>query len=606
MKKLINQPRNAVHDMVEGLALSHPGLALLDGSTTVVRDGRRPDRVAVVSGGGSGHEPAHAGYVGPGMLTAAVCGDTFTSPSVDAVLDALRATRTDAGTLLIVKNYTGDRLNFGLASELARAEGIETRTVLVADDVALGAGPTATGRRGLAGTVLVHKVAGAAAEAGASLDEVAAEAGAVAQAVGTMGVALGSCTVPANGRPTFELGDGEIEWGLGIHGEPGIRRAPLESADELARKLLEHVVADRGLTRGDRVALLVNGLGGTPPMELSIVTRACVRWLAAEGFVLERLWTGAFLTALEMPGCSVSLLRVDDATLDRLDAPALAPAWPAAHLGRPAGEIRRVSRPATGAGSSGAGSSGAGTSDTGTSDLESSDLESSDVGASDVGTSGTGAGPGSPPALGQPVEAVCRALVAAEPELTAQDAAVGDGDLGQSLLRAAEAIRRDHPGYGAAPAEVLRGMAASVRTAVGGTSGPLYAVLLLRAAAVLEREAGGSARPPARVWARALTEGAAEVGRLGGASLGDRTMLDALVPAAEAFRTALTAGTPPWSALRLAAEAAEKGAAATASLTPRLGRSSYLGERALGHPDPGATAVARWLAALSAYGDREA
>ncbi|MFF5970022.1 dihydroxyacetone kinase family protein [Streptomyces sp. NPDC012769] len=588
MKKLINEPRNAVQEMVEGLALAHPGVALLDGSTTVVRDGHRPDRVAVVSGGGSGHEPAHAGYVGPGMLTAAVCGDTFTSPSVDAVLDALRATRTEAGTLLIVKNYTGDRLNFGLAAELARAEGIDTRTVLVADDVALGADATATGRRGLAGTVLVHKIAGAAAEAGASLDQVAAEARAVAEAVGTMGVALGSCTVPANGRPTFTLGDDEIEWGLGIHGEPGVRRASLESADELARRLLERVATDRGLVRGDRVALLVNGLGGTPPMELSIVTRSCVRWLAAQGFVLERVWTGEFLTALEMPGCSVSLLRVDDATLSRLDAPALAPAWPAAHLGRPAGEIRRVARPEVPRSAAEAGT-GAGT---------------SAPAVQTTAAAGT-AGAGARPTLAGPVEAVCRALVAAEPELTALDAAVGDGDLGQSLLRAAEAIRRDHPGYGEDPADVLRGMAASVRRAVGGTSGPLYAVLLLRAAAVLERDADGRARPPAPVWARALAEGAAEVGRLGGASVGDRTMLDALVPAAESLRTALAEGTPPRAALRLASEAAEKGAAATASLAPRLGRSSYLGERALGHPDPGATAVARWLSALAAYADGE-
>src|SRR5262245_42186979 len=242
MKKLINRPEDVVEEMIEGLAAAYPGLQRLPGQTVLVRAdlpdaAERP--VAVISGGGSGHDPAPAGYVGRGMLSAAVAGDVFTSPSPDAVLAAIRATAGPAGVLLIIKNYTGDRLNFGLAAELARAEGMAVETVVVADDVALRGTVEPSRRRGIAGTVLVHKVAGAAAAAGLPLAEVAREARAVATSIGTMGVALGPCTVPAAGHPGFVLGDDEIELGLGIHGERGVQRTSLRRADELVDTLLE-------------------------------------------------------------------------------------------------------------------------------------------------------------------------------------------------------------------------------------------------------------------------------------------------------------------------------------------------------------------------------
>ena len=247
MKKLINQPEDVVEEMIQGLEAVHPNLQRIPGETVLIRAdlpsaGDRP--VAVISGGGSGHEPAHAGYVGRGMLSAAVAGDVFTSPAPDAVLAAIRATAGPRGAVLVVKNYTGDRLNFGLAAEVARTEGIPVETVLVADDVALTEVLGMEGRRGLAGTILVHKVAGATAESGGSLDEVAANARAVAAEVRTMGVALTSCTVPAAGRPTFELGEQEIELGLGIHGEPGVSRIRMESANDLVDRLLLAVIAD--------------------------------------------------------------------------------------------------------------------------------------------------------------------------------------------------------------------------------------------------------------------------------------------------------------------------------------------------------------------------
>src|SRR4051794_359112 len=262
--------------MLEGLCDLHPNLALLQTEDVVVRAGLPPPAerpVAILSGGGAGHEPAHAGYVGAGLLTGAIAGDVFTSPSVDAVLAGIRAAAGPAGAVLVVKNYTGDRLNFGLAAELARAEGIPVELVVVADDVALHATVPPERRRGIAGTVLVHKLAGAAADAGQTLTAVTALARDAAAELGSMGVALGACTVPAAGRPGFEIGPAEIELGLGIHGEQGVERAALQPADALVERLLGTILADRGLHAGEKVALLVNGLGGTPPMELAILAR---------------------------------------------------------------------------------------------------------------------------------------------------------------------------------------------------------------------------------------------------------------------------------------------------------------------------------------------
>ncbi|HEY4298839.1 MAG TPA: dihydroxyacetone kinase subunit DhaK, partial [Paraburkholderia sp.] len=296
MKKLINDVGAVVPDMLDGLAALNPNLLLLQGGTIVVRADAEAvaarGEVALISGGGSGHEPAHGGYVGHGMLSAAVAGEVFTSPSTDAVLDAIRAVAGRAGALLIVKNYTGDRFNFGLAAEIARAEGIPTEMVIVADDVALTANGDHAGRRGLAGTVLVHKIAGAAAAAGRPLAEVAQIARDVAASLGTMGVALSACMVPAAGKPGFELADDEIEWGLGIHGEPGVERGAMEPADAIVGKLLTKIVGDLSLQSGERVALLVNNLGGTPSSELSVVAGSALRYLAARNIKVERAWAG--------------------------------------------------------------------------------------------------------------------------------------------------------------------------------------------------------------------------------------------------------------------------------------------------------------------------
>ena len=559
MKKLINDPATVVRDMLEGVVALSPATVLLADENVVIRSGlpeTEKRKVAVLSGGGSGHEPAHAGYVGAGMLTVAVAGDVFTSPSTDAVLAGIKAAAGPAGALVIVKNYTGDRLNFGLAAELARAEGIPVEIVVVADDVALKDTVPADRRRGIAGTVLVHKVAGAAAEQGLPLQAVARIAREAAEKLSSMGVSLGSGTPPAVGRPGFVLGEAEIEVGLGIHGEQGVRRMPVASADELVKLVLETIEADGRLKSGDRVTLLVNGLGSTPPMELAIVARSAVARLEAKGVVVERAWAGTFLSALDMPGFSLSVMHVDDATLSLMDAPTDAGAWPRG------GAVNR------------------------TRVLPSAGVEKSATAENTITAAGE--------RLRAAAELVAGALIAAEPKLTQLDSVTGDGDLGTSMVRGAEAILALPMESFADVSGGLMAMANAMRKAIGGSSGPFYATGLMRAS----RHLAGIEKPTAQQMAEAFVAAVAAVSELGGARPGDRTMIDALHPAAETFRDKLAGGASAAEAWRSAVAAGVAGAEATASMKPRLGRASYLGERAVGHLDAGAVAVSIWLEAI--------
>ncbi|MEO8749344.1 MAG: dihydroxyacetone kinase family protein [Allobranchiibius sp.] len=550
VKKLINDPLDVVRESMEGVVLTQPGTAILRDRTIVVRADRVSHGpttdlpVALISGGGAGHEPAHAGYVASGMLTAAVSGAVFSSPSVDAVLDGIRAVTGTGGALLIVKSYTGDRLNFGLAAELARSEGYDVRMVVVGDDVALADDDDNAGRRGLAGTVLVHKSAGALAEQGGCLDDVAAVARAVAAAVGTMGLGLTPCIVPGSDEPGAEIAAEGAELGLGIHGEPGVLSIDMAPADELAARLVDTIVSDRQYGSGVRVVALINSTGGTPPMELSIISRAVVKLLQDRGIEVDRLYQGLVMTSLEMAGCSVSLLATDahDGLLDLLDAPTGSLSWPGHGVAQAPG-LTQVDVPAG---------------------PELTDDEAGEGNATDEQCSAA-------------IERACKALLDAEDELTQMDKVVGDGDLGTALARGARAWLAD-PGRGGA-AHQLRALSGVVRREVGGTSGPLYAAGLLRAAEAVR--AGGD-------WAAALRAGSEGVQELGGAAEGDRTMVDALAPAAAAAGDGLAA----------AQQAAHRGADGTADRVARRGRSSYLGDRVKGHPDPGAVAIAVWLDAL--------
>jgi ATP-dependent dihydroxyacetone kinase len=565
MKKFINRPEDVVEEMLRGLVLLHPGSVRLSGHKVVVRtdsEQARAQQVAVLSGGGSGHEPAHAGYIGVGMLSAAVLGEVFTSPSSDSVFAAIKAVAGQHGALLVVKNYTGDRLNFGLAAEMARAEGIPVEMVIVDDDVALNGTELAVGARGLAGTVFIHKLVGAAAAEGKSLADVASTGRAAVESLATMGVSFSAGTSPTVGKPSFELGEGEMELGLGIHGEPGAKRTHLQAADALTETLLIEILKHGKFGDEKRVAVMVNNLGATTEMELAIVARHAVPFLESKGFTVERIYAGTFLSSLDMAGISISVLGVNDERLRLLDAVTTAPAWPNLLKQRPG-------------------------------------RSESQIAAKDSAKAGSPTGGGAQSEAGRKamlaIESACRALIEAEGELTEMDRFTGDGDLGTSMGRAAKAVQS---AIGSYPLDdipaTLKALGHTLRRELGGSSGPLYGVLFLRCGNVLS----SSGETGLAQWAEALDQGCVAISELGRARAGDRTMLDALDPFAKTLKKSI-GGKTLREAVVAAVEAAERGVEATAQMKPRVGRSSYLGDRVLGHPDPGAKAISIWLRAVS-------
>ena len=333
MKKFINTPDTVVTDALRGMAIAHRQLSIDIEQRLVVRGDAPVDgKVGILSGGGSGHEPLHVGYVGPGMLDAACPGEIFTSPPPHQVLEATRRINAGAGVLHIVKNYTGDLLNFEMAGDLARAEGIDVRAIIVSDDVAVSDSLYTAGRRGVGATVLVEKICGAAAERRWPLGKIADLGERVIQNARSMGIALTSCTVPAAGKPTFAISDDEIEVGIGMHGEPGRYRQTIVPAHELARILLDPILEDMPLESGQRVLVYLNGMGATPLMELYTMLNEVAQALDERGVVIKRTLVGPFMTALDMAGCSVTMLRLDEEMVDLWDAPVSTPGltWGAA------------------------------------------------------------------------------------------------------------------------------------------------------------------------------------------------------------------------------------------------------------------------------------
>ncbi len=324
MKKIVNNVENLVIEMCEGMIKAHPDMLAFNAKYKIIRR-KNPNRakVSLISGGGSGHEPSHGGLVGKGMLDAAVCGDVFASPSTIQVYQSILETKSDKGTLLIVKNYSGDCMNFNSAAEMAEEDdGIKVEKVYVNDDVAVKDSLYTVGRRGVAGTVFVHKCAGAAAEKGLEIGAVKAVAEKVIANVRSMGFAFTSCTVPAKGTPTFTLADDEMEFGVGIHGEPGTAREKVVSADELAQKLLDRILPDLPFSSGCEVAVMINGLGATPIMELYLLNNSVAKVLEKAGIKVYRTFVGNYMTAIDMAGASVTLLKLDDELKGYLDAPA--------------------------------------------------------------------------------------------------------------------------------------------------------------------------------------------------------------------------------------------------------------------------------------------
>jgi dihydroxyacetone kinase-like protein len=328
MKKLINKPEDVVKEALAGMAVAHPDLIRVDVEQQLIvrKDAPLQGKVGIISGGGSGHEPMHGGFVGHGMLSAACPGAVFTSPVPDQMLAATRAVNGGAGVFYVIKNYTGDVLNFEMAAELAAAEDIEVASVVTNDDVAVQDSLYTAGRRGVGVTVLLEKIVGGLAETGAPLEQVAALGQKVNNQGRSMGMALTPCTVPSAGKPTFELGEDEMEIGIGIHGEPGRRRVKLAPADEITEMLTTPIVDDLGLKSGDQVLAFVNGMGGTPLIELYIVFNTLHRILQGKNITIARSLVGNYITSLEMAGCSITLLRMDDELIKYWDAPVHTPA----------------------------------------------------------------------------------------------------------------------------------------------------------------------------------------------------------------------------------------------------------------------------------------
>ncbi|OEL22076.1 putative 3,4-dihydroxy-2-butanone kinase [Dichanthelium oligosanthes] len=620
-KKLINDPNDVVTQFIEGLVETYPGLQYLDGFPEIKVVLRSDvavgtyDKVAVICGGGSGHEPAHGGFVGQGMLTAAVSGDVFTSPPVNSILAAIRAVTGPKGCLLVVTNYTGDRLNFGLAAEEAKSEGykVEVSHVLcllsinldkkwrmyfygyvqqhqmaiVGDDCALPQTQGIVGRRGLAGTILVNKVAGAAADAGLPLEEVAEQARHASELVGTVGVALSVCTLPGQ-ETSNRLGSEQIELGLGIHGEPGAAVTELQPVDVVVTRVLKQIFSPETqyvpITRGDRVILLINGLGATPIMELMIATRKAVRELQLEyGIDTDRVYTGSFMTSLDMQGFSISIMKSHTTILQCLDASTKAPYWPAGADG----DRQKTAKIAVPASPSCAMKSDK---------LILSYLCSFSVNWQMLQQSRELTKQGC--ILEASIEAGAKEIIRIKDSLNEWDSKVGDGDCGTTMYRGAVGILDDmkkcYPMNDAA--ETVNEIGATVRRVMGGTTGILYDILCKAAYASLK----GIKTVEAKHWANALQASIGAISKYGGAHVGYRTMLDALIPASTILRERLEAGDDPLDAFVVSSEAAMTGAESTRHMQAQAGRSSYIAaDKLASAPDPGAMAAAAWYRAAA-------
>lgn len=536
MKHFVNARNRIVSEALDGLLLSAGNaplgrLDLYPDIKVVLRTDWDKSHVAIVSGGGAGHEPAHAGFVGRGMLTAAVTGEIFASPSVEAVLAAIRAVTGSPGCLLIVKNYTGDRLNFGLAAERARAEGLDVRMIIVADDIAI---PGLRQPRGIAGTLFVHKIAGYFSEMGFGLEEVHAKASAAAAGIISYGVSLTSCAIP--GQPFEErIGVGEAEMGLGIHGEAGAERVALEEASQvvsdIADRLLERI--DPGKTH----ALLINNLGAVPMVEMAVIANAVLSHPQLANAIEFICGPASLMTSLNMSGFSLSMVPLDDDRRAALMAPVAPSAWPGVSV-RAALTLVEATHPSDGP---------------------------------------MAAAPSSDDAVRALVAAVCERLIELEGELDRLDAKAGDGDTGSTIAAGARAILSDIDVLPLADAGALcLAIGSRIATVMGGSSGVLLSIFFTASG----ESVGAGARLPA-----GLAEGLKRLKFYGGAALGDRTMVDALEPALDA----LVGG-----GLAMAVLAARTGSQATARIPhARAGRSQYVNARALeGVPDPGAVAVA--------------
>lgn len=584
MKKIMNTAESFVYDMCHGLAKAHPELEFVEKYKVVKKKVIDRNKVTLISGGGSGHEPAHAGFVGTGMLDAAVCGDVFASPSQIQVYNALKLTASKKGTLMIVKNYSGDCMNFNNAGALAKDDGIEVDAVYVNDDIAVKDSLYTVGRRGVAGTVFVHKIAGAAAEQGKSLPEVKAVAEKVIANIRSFGFALTSCTVPAAGSPTFAIGEDEMEFGVGIHGEPGRKREKLISADALAARIVPDIAEDLKLVKGEEIALLINGFGGTPLQELYLFNNSVTNELEKAGVKIYKTLVGNYMTSIDMAGASVTFLRLDDELKGYLDYPVSTPAitWG----GSSKEDI--AAREAIAALAKALNVTPAAFSKKEAVAEEAAAVEEEEgktykfAGKAVIGEKIN------TPGMGKLIKLMADIIIENEVPFCKADRC-GDGDFGMSIAKGFKQLKADWDTRKKGDiGEFLVSCSEIIMEYCGGASGPIWGSAFRYAGKAVQGKKEIELKDLAAIF-QAAVEGVQETGRKSfgkGAVVGDKTLIDALVPAADALSEAAEKGMKMKDAMKASAKAAVAGAEATKYIQAKMGRAGVTDSE--GYPDAGA------------------
>ena len=590
MKKIMNTPETFVYDMCHGIAMAHPDLEFVEKFKIVKKKEINEDKVSLISGGGSGHEPAHAGFVGKGMLDAAVCGDVFASPSQVQVYNAIKKCATDKGVLLIVKNYSGDNMNFNGAMADAIEDGIKVSAVYVNDDIAVKDSLYTVGRRGVAGTVLVHKCAGAAAEMGKELDEVKAVANKVIANVRSFGFAFTSCTVPAAGHPTFEIGDDEMEFGVGIHGEPGRYREKIDYSkgsfsDDLAERIVADLQADLELKADDEVVLLINGFGGSPLQELYILNYSATKALEKRGIKIHRTVVGNYMTSIDMAGGSITVLKLDEDLKKYVDYPVTTPAlsWGGAMNEQAAAAVEAMNAIAKALNITPAAAPAAKKAKKAAEEEDANavyEVEGKPEICETINTA----------AFVKIVDKMADVIIENEVPFCEADK-MGDGDFGMSIAKGFKQLKADWATRKKGDiGEFLVSCSEIIKEYCGGASGPIWGSAFKYAGKAMLGKKEINLTDLAFLFTEA-NRGVFETGKKSfgkGAEIGDKTLVDALKPCAMALTDAAKAGKKLQEGIDLGAKAAHDGAEATKTHVATLGRAGTVGERSIGYPDAGA------------------
>lgn len=570
MKKIINKAENVVMEMCNGIAMAHPELEFVKKYKVMKKKNIDKNKVSLISGGGSGHEPAHAGFIGNGMLDAAVCGDVFASPSQIQVYQAIKATASEKGTLLIIKNYSGDMMNFKNAAHLASEDGIKVDYVKVDDDIAVEDSLYTVGRRGVAGTVLVHKIAGAAAQRGMSLEDVKTVAQKAIDNVRSLGFGLTSCTVPAKGTPTFDIAEDEMEFGVGIHGEPGIKREKIATADELSKRIVEAIVNDMKLNTesNEEVALLINGFGSTPLQELYLLNNSVVSEIAKRNIKICRIFVGNYMTSIDMAGASVSIMKLDDELKELLNDKSDTPAF---KVDGPVEEVKYT-------------------------ELENNDKEEqvsynveTDEKFAKINNEKL-----SLENMIYIVDKMSEVIIKNEVPFCELDSHAGDGDFGMSVAKGFKQLKREWKEILSTEnlniGKFLELCSMVIMEHCGGASGPIWGSAFRAAGKSVEDKMELNIVDFANMLQASVNgiqaTGERSFGR--GAVVGDKTLIDALVPCVDSWSNSASQNDNFEVAFEKGAKEAVKGAKSTEDIVARMGRAGTVGDRSLGYPDAGA------------------